>query len=131
MLPRYFVFNYWNLYLVADVFLDSIDYSGFLTTTDAVACSLPVVTLPGRFHRGRQTYGILRQLGVTDTVASSKAEYVDLAVRLGKDLDWRDEIKRKMAAGQESLFLDTRSVRTLEEFYASIAVQAVAAHDVQ
>ena len=60
-------FDYWNLNLVSDVFLDTFGYSGCVTTLEAVACGLPVVTLPGDFHRGRYIYAILRQLGVMDS----------------------------------------------------------------
>jgi protein O-GlcNAc transferase len=126
MLPRYFILDYYNLCLISDVFLDSIDYSGFFTTIDAVTCPVPVVTLPGEFHRGRQSYAILTQLGVTDTIARDKTEYVDLAVRLGQDTEWRAEIVRRMREGHPALFQDTRSVRALEEFYQRAVAEALA-----
>ena len=126
MLPRYYILDYWNLCLISDVFLDSIDYSGFFTTIDAVACPLPVVTLPGEFHRGRQSYAILTQLGVTDTIARDKKEYVDLAVRLGQDTEWRAEIIRRMQEGHPALFQDTRSVRALEDFYQRAVAEVLA-----
>ena len=49
-LPTYV--DYWNLHLVSDVFLDSLDYSGFTTTMEAVACGMPIVTLPGSIFGG-------------------------------------------------------------------------------
>jgi predicted O-linked N-acetylglucosamine transferase (SPINDLY family) len=124
-LPTYV--DYWNLHLVSDVFLDSLDYSGFTTTMEAVACGMPIVTLPGRFCRGRQTYAILQQLGVTDTIARDEAGYVDIAVRLGCDRAWRAEVVQRMAEGHRSLFWDTRSVRAIEEFYRSAVQKAAAA----
>lgn len=39
--------DYLQLNLLCDVFLDSIAWSGDNTTREAIACGLPVVTLPG------------------------------------------------------------------------------------
>ncbi len=90
---------------------------------EAIACGLPIVTLPGRFLRGRQSYGVLTQLGVTDTIARDKQEYVDIAVRLGQDRAWRAQIVERMKANHGLLFGDTRSVRALEDFYGSVVAE--------
>src|SRR5439155_5579077 len=73
LLPEQSIFNYWNLNLIADVYLDTIEWSGCNTTFEAIACGLPVVTLPGKFMRGRHSYAILTQLGVTESIARDKA----------------------------------------------------------
>jgi protein O-GlcNAc transferase len=121
-LQRLTQFDYWNLNLVSDVFLDTLEYSGCITTLDAIACGVPVVTLPGAFMRGRQSYAILNQLGVTDTIAHDRDQYVDIAVRLGLDPEWRMQIARRMKANYKLLFGDARCVRALEDFFRS-AVQ--------
>jgi protein O-GlcNAc transferase len=85
---------------------------------DAIACGLPVVSLPGSFMRGRHSYAILTQLGVTDTIARDKPEYIDIAVRLATDAEWRAGILSKMMANQHScLYSDVRPVRALERFF--------------
>ncbi|MBL1211012.1 MAG: glycosyltransferase, partial [Geminocystis sp. GBBB08] len=75
--------DYLNLNLVSDVFLDTFSWSGGNTTLEAIACNLPVVTCPGELMRGRHSYGILKMLGVTETIASCEEEYIEIAVRLG------------------------------------------------
>jgi predicted O-linked N-acetylglucosamine transferase (SPINDLY family) len=70
--------------------------------------------------RGRHSYGILTQLGVTDTIARDKEDYVDIAVRLGQDPEWREQIVQRMADGYPSLYSDTRSVRALEQFFRRV-----------
>jgi protein O-GlcNAc transferase len=117
ILPQLNTPDYWNLNLVSDVFLDSLEWSGGVTTLEAIACGLPIVTLPGRFMRGRHSYAILTQLGVPATIAGDKRDYVDIAVRLGFDLAWRAEILAQMAAGHSRLYSDTRCVRALEDFF--------------
>lgn len=115
ILPTFDLLNYWNLHLVADVFLDTIGWSGNNSTFEAVACRLPVVTLPGRSMRERHSYAILKQLGVTETIASNKNDYVEIAARLGLEPDWRKNVVRQMSFGFPQLYSDTRSVRAIED----------------
>jgi protein O-GlcNAc transferase len=110
-------FNYWNLSLLGDVFLDAIGWSGGVSTFEAIACGLPIVTLPGKFMRGRQSYAILTELGVTDTIAQNAAAYVQIAVRLGADPSWSAKIVRRMSDNYSSVYSDARSVRALEDFF--------------
>ncbi len=120
MLPTQLLFDYWNLNLVSDVFLDNLEWSGGMTTLDALACGLPIVTLPGKFMRGRHSYGFLTQLGITETIASSEADYVDIAVRLGVDAAWRQAVAGKIGERYGKLFGDKRSVRALEGFVQQV-----------
>jgi len=122
ILPLLGKFDYWNLNLVADVFLDSLEWSGGITTLEAIACELPIVTMPGRFMRGRHSYGILSQLGITDTIAHDKDEYVGIAVRLGENREWRTDVINRMKANHARLYSDTNCIRALEGFFRSVAV---------
>ncbi|MBF0295996.1 MAG: tetratricopeptide repeat protein [Magnetococcales bacterium] len=99
----------------ATLMLDTIGFSGFNTVLRAVECLLPVVTLEGRFLRGRLGAGILRRLGVTETIAGGIGEYVELAVRLTHDASWRQAIRERMAVNLPCLFEDPLPVRRLEE----------------
>jgi hypothetical protein len=51
-----------------------------------------VVTLEGRFMRQRLAAGLLRKIGMTDTIAASKDEYVAIAARLAAEC--RDPSRR-------------------------------------
>ncbi len=115
-LPQASSQDFWALNMTSDVYLDSVGWSGFNTTVDAITCGLPVVTLPGQFMRGRHSFAILSRMGVTETIATDKAEYVDIAIRLGLDSEWRSFIAQKMASREDLLYEDTNCVRGLEEF---------------
>jgi len=108
---------------LADVVLDTPGWSGGKSTLDCLAADPAIVTLPGRFMRGRHTAAILRRIGCAATIAGSLDEYVQIAVRLGQDEGWRAEQRRKVAAGKSRAFADMEYVRALETFL----VDAVAA----
>ena len=116
ILPTQHRLDYWNLNLVSDVFLDSVGWSGGMSALDAIACGLPIVTLPGKFMRGRHSYAILKQLEMTDTIASSEDEYIHIAARLGLDAAWRKSVVRRIAGNAAKLYDDRRSALALEEF---------------
>ncbi|HIK27431.1 MAG: tetratricopeptide repeat protein [Oscillatoriaceae bacterium SKW80] len=124
MLSRLNTPDYLSLNLVSDVFLDTFSWSGGNTTLEAIACNLPVVTCPGEFMRGRHSYGILKMLGVTDTIAKNEAEYIEIAVRLGLDSEWRKSIVEQIASRHSYLYDDKICVEALEEFYRRVVQEA-------
>jgi predicted O-linked N-acetylglucosamine transferase (SPINDLY family) len=105
----------------ADVFLDTVGFSGFNTAMQAVECGLPIVTREGRFMRGRLASGILRRAGLHELVAASDEEYVALAVRLAKDAAYRAEIRERIAAARGILFEDMAPIRGMEDFLVQTA----------
>ena len=107
-----------GLLRAADVFLDTLGFSGFNTAQQAVECGLPIVTREGRFLRGRLASGILKRIGLPELVAADEEQYVALAVRLAQDADYREDVRRRIAAGRPMLFEDTAPVRALEDFLA-------------
>ena len=109
--------DYFNLIMLSDVFLDTICFSGGFTSLDAIACNLPIVTLPTDLMRGRQSYGMLRVIDVTETIAYNEKEYIEIAVRLGLEPQWRKEISQKIKTNKNLLFNDLTCVQALEDFY--------------
>jgi protein O-GlcNAc transferase len=100
-----------------DVLLDTIGWSGCNTTLEALAQDLPVVTMPGELMRSRHSYAMLKQLAIEDTIASNLDDYVRIAIRLGKDRGWRNDIAHRIAGRRNQLFNDTRCVTSLEAFF--------------
>lgn len=123
IVPRQDTVGYFNLNLVSDVFIDTFTWNGGNTTLEAIACNLPVVTCPGEFMRGRHSCAILEMLGVTDTIASSEAEYIEIAVRLGLDRKWRDSITLRMKERYSYLYDDKTCVAALDAFYRRVVAE--------
>ena len=103
-----------------DAMLDTQHWSGGNTSLDAIAAGLPIVALPGRFMRGRQSAAMLRMVGVEELIAADADDYVRIAARLAVDASWRAEITNRMAAGSARLFDDQEPLRALDAFLRSV-----------
>ena len=72
-------------YELIDFVLDPMPFGGVNGTLEALDMGVPVVTLVGKRHGERSACSILAHLGVTDTVAQTGEEYVEIACRLALD----------------------------------------------
>ena len=113
--PRCTKNEYLGLIEQSDVILDSLNWSGGNTSLEAISLNKPIVTCPSEFMRGRHTYSILRKLNIEETIASSKEKYVEIAVKLAKNNDFRNSIINKIVKNKKKLFNDDKSIRFLEE----------------
>jgi predicted O-linked N-acetylglucosamine transferase (SPINDLY family) len=116
--------DYFDLLLLSDIFLDTIGWSGGFTSLDAIACGLPIVTLPTELMRGRQSYGMLKIMGMTETIAQDEAEYIEIAVKLGLNPTWRRQISDQIKHHKHKLFNDHECIAGLEEFYQSVVLKS-------
>jgi predicted O-linked N-acetylglucosamine transferase (SPINDLY family) len=121
VLPQCTHHDYLRVNRVCDAMLDTLRWSGGNTSLDAIACGLPIVTLPGRYMRGRQSAGMLRTIGVTDSIARDAAQYVDIASRLVDDREFRDDVASRIASGRGALFDDPRPLDALCEALERLA----------
>lgn len=115
-LPHLDTRQYYAINALSDIYLDSIGWSGCNTTFETIACDLPIVTLPGEFMRGRHSTAILAMMGLTETIADSLDNYIEIAVRLGKDAGWRKHISEKIEDTKHFIYRDMKCVTALEEF---------------
>jgi protein O-GlcNAc transferase len=104
----------------ADVFLDTIGFSGFNTAMQAVECGIPIVTRESAFLRGRLASGILKRLGLPELIAQSEEEYVAIAVELAQDATHRTQIRQRIAQSRHVLFEDAAPIRALEVFFTNV-----------
>lgn len=104
----------------ADVCLDSMDWSGFNTTMDAIALDLPVVTLPGLTCRSRHSMAILNRIHLEELVAKDEADYVGLATRLGVDASFRKAMTEKIKSNKRLAFDDIQAIEGLASFLQEI-----------
>jgi predicted O-linked N-acetylglucosamine transferase (SPINDLY family) len=113
--------NYLGLMQRADLMLDTIGFSGFVTAMYAVESGLPFVTCEGKFMRGRFGSGILRQMGLDELVATDDRAYVDLAVAVASSVERRARLRQRIAEKRDVLFGDTSPVRAFEDNLIQLA----------
>jgi predicted O-linked N-acetylglucosamine transferase (SPINDLY family) len=109
--------DFLELNATADVLLDTIHFGGGNTSYEGLALGIPIVTLPGPYLRSRITQALYRKMGVLDCVVDSPERYIDLAVRLGREREFRAAVRRKISDAAGVLFEDPEEVRELERFF--------------
>jgi predicted O-linked N-acetylglucosamine transferase (SPINDLY family) len=105
----------------ADIFLDSVGWSGCNSTLECMSFDTPIVTLPLASMRSRHTAAILTMMGATEMIAESLNDYVALASRLGLDAALRRRLSDKIAATKHKVMGDVECVRGLERFLREVA----------
>jgi protein O-GlcNAc transferase len=110
-----------SMMTAADVVLDTFPYGGGVTSYIILATGVPVVTFPGSSLRGRLTLGCYRKMELMDCVAASQNEYVNMAIRLGADEDYRESIKERILKKNAALYDDEELVRELSHFFKEVS----------
>ena len=106
---------------LCDVYLDCPSFSGYTTARMAVRRGLPIVTLEGPALRQRLAAGLLRRIGMDDTVCASEEAYVTTATQLAqesRDAGMRAARRGRIAGAAALADGDTRVVRAFEDYLA-------------
>jgi predicted O-linked N-acetylglucosamine transferase (SPINDLY family) len=113
-----------------DVALDTFPFAGGVTTCDALAHGVPVVTLRGDRMIGRQGAALLAAAGRPQWVASDVDAYVATAVALADPRSLareRDALARGI--GSSALFDVARFTRALERGYVAMLAADTGSRD--
>lgn len=76
-----------ELYNEADVTLDTWPYSGGLVVCESLYMGVPVVTLPSQMFSGRHAASHLKNVGLSDYIATDERDYIDKAIALGSPIN--------------------------------------------
>ncbi len=115
-IPLLPVTQFYGLMKVANVFLDTLGFSGFNTAIQAIECGLPIVTRRGQFMRGRLASGLLEQMGLHSLVSNTHEDYVQQAVKLITDSGYKLDISNQMTFHRQNLYGDLKTIKALEDF---------------
>ena len=91
--------NYLRLHQQIDINLDTSPYTGGTTTCHSLWMGVPVITLAGKTATSRGGASLLNALGLSDLVAQTEEEYINIARKLSAD-----------RTGLRSMKLDLRSM---------------------
>jgi predicted O-linked N-acetylglucosamine transferase (SPINDLY family) len=88
----------------SDIILDSLKWSGGISSLEAIYLNKPIVTLPSELLQSRHTYGILKILEINELIANNKENYISIAVELAKNLTFREFVINKIKENKKKIF---------------------------
>ena len=122
LIPRVDSLSFPTLVSLSDVMLHPFPFGGSRTSLDGLAANIPVVTFPQRYLRGRMAVSFYAQMGLWEPcVAWSIEEYVEKAARLGKDREYRDNVKEMIADRLPRVYNDMKVVEEWTRWLGRIA----------
>ena len=114
--------DYLEQYRDVDIALDTMPYTGGLTTCAALYMGVPVITLAGRTHGERFSASILTNAGLSELVADSELEYVNKACRLAESPELLKKLHGKLRENllESGLMNGKKYMKELESAYFSV-----------
>ncbi len=88
--------------LLADVVLDTYPYNGATTTLETLWMGIPLVTRVGEQFAARNSYTMLKNVGVEEGIAWTSEAYVDWGIRFGTDETLRKQVSWKLHQSRRS-----------------------------
>jgi predicted O-linked N-acetylglucosamine transferase (SPINDLY family) len=107
---------YLELYRRIDIGLDTFPYNGHTTSLDSYWMGVPVITLVGQTVVGRAGLSQLNNLGLTDLIAATPDEFVQIATRLIHDPARLSQLRQSLRSRMKlsPLMDDKRFARNME-----------------
>jgi predicted O-linked N-acetylglucosamine transferase (SPINDLY family) len=123
-LPRYSLPEFTALASAVDCLLDPIYFGGGRTSLDLFHTGAPIVTWPGPFMRSRITGGFYARMGIDELVARDTRDYVERALRVAQDVDYRHAVRARIREASSALYETKDAVREVESFFAAAVAAA-------
>lgn len=96
VLPNLDFENYMKALECAHFALDAYPFGGYNTAVDLLSLQQPIVTMAGnRFYNNSTAY-LLNRMDLSELVTQDSQEYVDLAVRMIDNADYRQRMRRRL-----------------------------------
>jgi predicted O-linked N-acetylglucosamine transferase (SPINDLY family) len=123
--PRRDRAGFMSLLASARVILDTPQFSGGLSSLEALTAETPVVTLAGDCMRSRVTLGQYRRMGMGDVAATDAETYIAAAVRLARDDAYLSETRDRIASSSTRLIDDPAPISEHAAFFEKAVYGAV------
>ena len=104
----------------ADLVLESPVHSGEVGSLDALSRGVPCLTLEGGLMVRRQTAARYREMGLEELIAADDQAYVDLALRLSREPDYRHGLSKKLLEKKWQIVNRADTVTALADFFEGV-----------
>ena len=108
----------------ADVMLHPFPFGGSKTSADGIAVGTPVVVLKTQYLRGRMAYSFFATMKYEETVATTIDDYVEIAVKLGRNITFRKTVSKTMKKRSSVIWERKKYIESWNRFLKR-AVEAV------
>ncbi len=83
-------------YNFVDMGLDTFPFNGATTTCEAMWMGVPVITLAGAAYHSRVGTSLLSNVGLTELIAKTHDEYIEIAVNLANDIERLQSLRESL-----------------------------------
>ena len=105
------------LLILSDAILDNPYLSGTNSGLEAFGLGMPIVAWPGKHCSGRCVTALYKQMGLSDLIAADASSYVELALRLAQDRDFKERMQADIRENSDKLYERHELVREMESFF--------------
>ena len=113
-----------SLMKLADAVLSSIYFGAGSTSQIAFSFGIPMVSWPDWHARSRMVDGYYRAMGVENPPSATSADdYVDVAIKVANDMEYRENISQQILAKNDALFEDNGYKEGFAELIRAIISQ--------
>ena len=108
-------------YKISDLGLDTFNYNGHTTTSDALWTGLPVLTKTGKSFASRVAASILNSFDLNDLITSTEKEYEERALYLAQNRNEIIKFKKQLKTMNNEILLKSEIyAREIENLYMKI-----------
>ena len=109
--PQMDHFMYLNLMNICDFVLDVYPFGGCNSSFEAFSLGKVIITQPSIMINGRFTSGFYKKMGLEELICNSKEEYINFAIKVGNDEEYRNSLERRIYENKDKLFLDKETIQ--------------------
>jgi protein O-GlcNAc transferase len=94
--PRLIMEEYLGSYQLADIFLDTFNFNGHTTVSEALWAGLPVITKIGKSFTARVAASLLNAIDAPELITKTENDYENLIIELSNNKEKLEKIKNKI-----------------------------------
>ncbi len=108
-------FNYLNLINISDIILDPFPFGGCNSSLEAFSLNKIVITQASDMINGRFTCGFYKKMGLDNLITYNKDEYVNLALKIANDKNYKSSLETEIKVKHNILFNDQESIQEWDD----------------
>ncbi len=111
--------EYIGLCEISNAVLDTFYFGGGNSSLEAFSAGAPIVTLPGKFLRGRITLAQYQAMEMDDLIASDTDDFVEKSIQLANNLEWHNALSETILERNDCLYGNQNPIKELRDFILS------------